>query len=201
MRLETTETIDVSREGLLVHRREDCDPSARVWVAFPFDTSAPAANQVEVPARIVRVEQDPIGGFRVALSLETPARPLPLAEGDERRKSIRSPFAAPIFIRRTGTPWPEESMTQDISEGGARFETAQIFAAGDIIHAMIPSGEWQKRGELTGRVMRVLAVTDAKGAGPITSVAVQWTQWGRPKNSKTSAQSPRALTPRPILKP
>ena len=188
MRLETTETIDVSREGLLVHRREECDPSTRVWVAFPFDASAPPATQLEVPARIVRVEQDSIGGFRVALCLENPPRALPLADADERRKSVRSSLALPIFIRRAGTPWPEESMTQDISDGGARFETTQIFAAGDTIHAMIPSGDWQKRGELTGRVVRVLAPADAKSVAPITSVAVQWTQSGHPKNPKTSAR-------------
>lgn len=201
MRLETTETIDVSREGLLVHRREECDLSGRVWVAFPFDASAPSTTQFEVPARIVRVVQDSLGGFRVALCLETPPRSMPLADGNERRKLVRSPLALPIFVRRTGTPWPEESMTQDISEGGARFETAQIFAAGDTIHAMIPTGEWQKRGELTGRVVRVLVPTDAKSAAPITSVAVQWTLWGHPKNSKASARSPLPAKPRPVLKP
>jgi PilZ domain len=201
MRLEVTETIDVSREGLLVHRREECEPACRVWVAFPFDSSAPSTNQMETPARIVRVQPDPIGGFRVALHLEAAPRALPLAPGDERRKSLRSPLALPIFVRRAGTPWPEESMTQDISDGGARFETSQIFAAGDTVHAMIPSGEWPKHGELTGKVLRVLSATDAKGFAALASVAVQWTKWGQLKVAKTTSRPGLPAKLRPILKP
>jgi PilZ domain len=200
MRLEVTETIDVSREGLLVHRREECNPSQHVWVAFPFDASSPATTQLEVPARIVRVQQDPIGGFRVALSLEMAPRALPTASGDERRKSVRSPLSLPIFVRRTGTPWPEESMTQDISDGGVRFETSQIFAPGDTLHAMIPSGDWPKRGELTGRVVRVVAAAD-QGFAPVASVAVQWTKWSQPRGAKTSARPSAPAAPRPTPKP
>lgn len=201
MRLETTETLDVSREGLLVLRREECEPSARVWVAFPFDASAPAAHQVEIPARIVRVEKDSVGGFKVALNLEITPRALPLAPGDERRKSARSSVSLPIFVRRSGTPWPEESMTQDVSDGGARFETCQIFAPGDALHAMIPSGEWPKRGELTGKVVRVVAMQDAKGFAPRSSVAVQWTKWGHGKDAKAQTRPSVPVMPRPILKP
>jgi PilZ domain len=201
MRLETTETLDVSREGLLVLRHDECEPSARVWVAFPFDASAPAATQVEVPARIVRVEKDSLGGFKVALSLEITPRALPMASGDERRKSVRSPVSLPIFVRRTGTPWPEESMTQDISDGGARFETSQIFAPGDALHAMIPFGEWPKRGELTAKVVRVVATPDTRGFAARSSVAVQWTKWGPAKDAKAQARSSIPLARRPVLKP
>ncbi len=45
MRLEITETTDVSRDGMLFHRGEPCDRMARMWVAFPFDPGAGAATQ------------------------------------------------------------------------------------------------------------------------------------------------------------
>jgi hypothetical protein len=54
MRLGVAETIDVSREGLLIRRDEPCNPLARVWVGYPFDPSA-ASIQPETPARIARV--------------------------------------------------------------------------------------------------------------------------------------------------
>ena len=133
MRLETTQTIDVSREGLFVLRAEPCELHTRVWVAFPFDSSVSMTGQPETPARVVRVEKAARGGCRVALHLELPPRVAPRPPGNERRSSPRIPFALPIFVRAAGAPWPEESMTQDISRGGARFLTARIFAEGDAV--------------------------------------------------------------------
>lgn len=186
MRLEITETVDVSREGMLFHRSESCDRSARMWVAFPFDPAAGAATQPETPARVVRVEPDADGGgYWVAVKFENTARAPKLDGVRERRSSERIPFALPIFVRVAGTPWPEEFMTQDISQHGARFETSHIYAPGDKILAKIPWGEWSKTGEVAGRVVRVETMEDSPGPAPaanpeegksalITSVAVEW---------------------------
>src|SRR5271156_4951392 len=97
MRLEATQTVDVSREGMLFHRKEPCDKLARVWVAFPFDPAAGAATQPETPARIVRVEPDTGGGYWVALRFESAARAAKPPFDSERRGSERIPFALPIF--------------------------------------------------------------------------------------------------------
>lgn len=185
MRLETAQTVDVSREGMLFHRNESCERLARVWVAFPFDPAAGAASQPETPSRIVRVEPDSGGGYWVALRFESTARTPKLPANQERRGSERIPFALPIFVRPAGTPWPEEFMTQDVSQHGARFETSHIYAAGDKVLAKIPWGEWSKAGEIAGRVVRVEAMEDVPGPAPvanpeagksamITSVAVEW---------------------------
>lgn len=190
MRLETAQTVDVSREGMLFHRNEPCDRRARVWVAFPFDPAAGAAAQPETPARITRVEPDATGGYWVALRFESIVRTPKPPDGRERRSSERIPFALPIFVRIAGTPWPEEFMTQDISEHGVRFETSNIYAAGDEVLAKIPWGEWSKTGEIAGRVVRVAAMEDAPGPAPaadpeagksamITSVAVEWLRPGK----------------------
>ena len=185
MRLEIAETIDVSREGLLIRRSEPCSPQARVWVAYPFDPSA-AAIQPETPARIARVQGGAKGGFYVGLQLQLPARESPRPAEDERRKSARFSFALPIFVRPAGSQWPEESMTQNVSNNGVRFETTRTYKVGETVRAKIPWGEWAKTGEILGRVVRVEGPAEApsetpNGASPqaaadlpLTSIAVAW---------------------------
>jgi PilZ domain len=184
MRLETTHTIDSAREGLLVRRAEPCEVAKRVWVAFPYD--AQAAVQAEIPAKVVRVERDLGGSFRVALKLEFSAwQPTPDSDV-EHRGEPRLRFALPIFVRPVGTPWPEESMTQDLSGSGVRFETAQVYEPGEDVLAKIPWGPWAERGEIQGRVTRVEMVEngprpDLNSDGErapgtfLTRVAVRWT--------------------------
>jgi hypothetical protein len=81
-------------------------------------------------------------------------------------------------------------MTQDISSTGARFETSHIYAAGEVVIAKIPWGEWSRAGEIPGRVVRVEAMDDVPGPAPqadpktgasaiFTAVAVQWTAEGK----------------------
>jgi PilZ domain len=197
MRLEVTETIDVSREGLLIRREEPCNPLARVWVAYPFDASA-AATQPETPARIARVQGGAKGGFYVGLQFQLPPRDSPRSANDERRRSARFSFALPMFIRPSDSFWPEESMTQNISNSGALFESARAYRAGETVLAKIPWGEWAKAGEISGRVVRVdspaESANDTTGgaaprAGPnptLTSVAVEWMKTAE-RNSEADA--------------
>jgi hypothetical protein len=196
MRLEVTQVVDASREGLLIRRMERCDPRARVWVVFPFDAGAATFVQTETPARVARVEPGADGGFYVGLHLELPGESAAPA-GKERRKSPRLRFALPIFVRPSGTPWPEESMTQDVSRGGLRFETRYAYTAGETVLAQVPCGEWANEGELIGRVLRVEALQDAPGAAAIAnsgaeadqvlaSVAVQWMGLGRTLDAETA---------------
>jgi len=203
MRLEITETIDVSREGLLIRRSEPCSPQARVWVAYPFNPSA-AAIQPETPARIARVHGGAKGGFYVGLQLQLPPRESPRSAEDERRKSSRFSFALPIFVRPAGSQWPEESMTQNVSNNGVRFETTRTYKVGEMVRAKIPWGEWAKTGEIPGRVVRVecpakrpsdtpdgaAAPAGSNGTGPVlTSVAVEWMNAERSSNAGAAKSS------------
>lgn len=185
MRLEVTQTLDASRDGLLIQRSEACEERARVWVVFPFDPGANDAAQPETPARVVRVEAEAGRGYRVALRFESPRTESTQAVERERRGESRIPLALPILVRHAETPWPGESMTQDISRSGARFETSRIYAVGDTVLAKIPCGEWSKTGEIAGRVVRVEAMEDLPGPAPLASpetgasaiftcVAVKW---------------------------
>jgi hypothetical protein len=187
LRLTATQTIDVSREGLLIHREEAFDVPSRVWVAFPYDPATGTAALPETPARVTRVESTTNGGFRIALRFEWPRRTSPGLPGQEHRGCSRIPFALPIFVRPLGTLWPEESMTRDISRSGAHFDTTHIYGLGDCVLARIPWGEWAKTGEIPGRVLRIEQVEDQPRPAPhadlvmgvggvLTSVAVQWTK-------------------------
>jgi len=196
MRLEITETIDVSRDGLLVRRSEPCVPRARVWVAYPFDPSA-AAIQPETPARVARVHGGAKGGFYVGLELQLPTRELVRSAENEHRRTARFSFSLPIFVRPSGSQWPEESMTQNVSNSGVRFETTQTYKVGEMVRAKIPWGEWAKTGEILGRVVRVegpAEAPDEMGNGaprqstvnlPLMSVAVEWMNTSR--NGDTDA--------------
>ncbi len=185
MRMETTHTLDVSRNGIRVQRNESCETGSRVWVVFPYDAASAAGVPPETPARVVRVESSSGAGYQVSLQLELPARTASRPADRERRACSRISFALPIFVRALGFPWPEESMTQDISRTGARFESAHIYSAGDAVLAKIPWGDWARAGEIPARIMRIENSVSPLSAAPLsdflagtsailTSVAVRW---------------------------
>ncbi len=154
---EVTETIDVSREGVLLRSREDSDVRmSRAWIVFPFNSLDVSAVQPETPARVVRVERCGDGEYRVGLRLEPAHRAsTSIPASGERRASQRVALCLPIFVRALGMPWAEETMTIDFSRGGARFETSRVYNVGEGVRAKIPWGEWQETGEVSGYVVRV----------------------------------------------
>jgi hypothetical protein len=185
MRMEITRTIDASRDGIRVPRNESCEVGSRVWVTFPFDANTLATAQPETPAHVVRVDHNSQRGFDVSLQLELPPRSEQRAKDNERRACARVTFAIPIFVRAAASPWPEESMTHDISRAGARFESAHMYTAGDAILAKIPWGEWERAGEIRARVVRVETKPVTPGPAPksnptlgmsgmLSSVSVKW---------------------------
>jgi PilZ domain len=187
LRLEIARTIDVAREGLLVQRSELCAPTARLWIAFPFDPATRSSVQPEISARVVRVEDKTEQGYRVALHLEVPPRDTLRPAGFDRRTHSRITFALPIFVRLASSHWPEESMTCDVSSAGASFETSRIYATGEEVFVKIPWGEWSRAGEIQGRVVRVGCSSDQSAPAPMadpeagisavmTRVSVQWTK-------------------------
>lgn len=196
MRLEVTQTIDVSRGGLLVQSKQRCQPGTRVWVAYPYDPAASPASHSETAARVVRVEPNPPGGttgnhnglaqtYRVALKLRLQRKAARIRSTVERRARARVYSAVPIFVRMANGRRHGEAMTQDLSRGGVRFETSDIYAVGECIRAQISFAEWAGDGEIAGRVVRVETIDDVSLPAPIaepglgksamyTSVAVKW---------------------------
>jgi PilZ domain len=74
-------------------------------------------------------------------------------------------------VRAANSPWPEESMTQDVSRAGARFESAQIYQAGDRVLAKIPWGDFEKSGEMNATIVRVEPAPIAPGPSPLANPA------------------------------
>lgn len=188
MRLEVTETIDVSREGVLLRSHERADAGlCRAWIVFPFDAADRSATDPEVPARVTRVEREPSGEYRIGLQLEPPRRSrgsFPAAS--ERRASPRVAVCLPILVRTDGMPWPEETMTRDFSRRGVKFDTSHVYATGEMVRAKIPWGEWAEAGEISGRVVRVEPIeeeTTARSAScnptVLGAVAVEWADVAR----------------------
>jgi len=174
---EAAQTLDVCRGGLLVYRREFCGVGAMVWVTLPFDSTL-ALTEPETPARVVRVKMTPAGGHLVALQFEAPPRRRDTAgaagrtfsgPATEHRRRERIRLALPIRVRPADSPWPEETMTVDISEAGALFCTTRLYAVGDTVHLTIPrgsfGGRWAAHKELRARVVRL-----EPGAGRTGSV-------------------------------
>jgi hypothetical protein len=161
MPLEITETIDVSREGVLLSCcQEPVAPGSRVWVVFPYDAAAIGTFEPETPARVVRVEHDARGECRVGLRLELHRENDSFPAGRERRAVPRVSVCLPIFVRAQGMPWPEEVMTHDFSWSGIRFETPHIYRLGETVRVKIPWGEWADAGEISARVVRIEASAD-----------------------------------------
>jgi hypothetical protein len=185
MRMECTHTLDVSRNGIRVQRNEPCESGSRVWVVLPFDPASGAGIPPETPARVVRVDSNNDAGYQVCLELELPSRISSRPADRERRACSRISFALRIFVRALGFPWPEESMTQNISRTGVRFESAHIDSAGDAVLAKIPWGDWARAGEIPARIVRVENCATPSSPAPLsnpladvsanlTSVAVRW---------------------------
>jgi hypothetical protein len=198
MRLESTHTVDVAREGISLHRTEPCEVHSCVWLAMPYNSKLASVVQPEIPARVVRVEKVSDGGFHVALRLPSTARISARPMGRERRAFPRTASALPIFVREGGSAWPEECMTQNIARGGARLETIHKHASGDTVFVKIPWGEWEQAGEIPARVMRVIPAeaspsadtqseSSASGtkAGALNTIAIHWD--GPAKSSKRAA--------------
>ena len=149
--VEVANTLDVCRGGLLFFRSEPCGLNAPVWVTFPYHADSPG-HPAESPAKVARVRQTSSGGYLVGIAFESRQPPQP-AEAN-RRSTERVPLAVPIRVRGRMSPWPEETMSQDLSTGGLRFHTSRVYAPGETVQVAIPYGAWSRSGEMAGRVVR-----------------------------------------------
>ena len=178
---EISETLDISRSGLLVPCSEAHDAGVPLWVTFPYDTSLDD-GQPEILAKVVRAAKARNGGSRtdaknarrvttkrmnrvsgsaVGLHFEMAAHPE--TNGNrrtremERRSSLRRPVALPIRVRPEHIPWFEEAMTVDVSARGLRFLSSRQYAVGERLLVSFESSvaaPWAGTGEFLSRVVR-----------------------------------------------
>ena len=134
--------------------------NARLWVTFPYSAETNEA-QPETAAHVVRVKTTPGRGQIVAIEFEKRERPSATAAAINRRSSQRMPLALPITVRYHDIPWPEHTMTQDLSTYGVLFRTPRQYSLGDVVCVSIPHGVWARRGEMEGHVVRIDSSVDA----------------------------------------
>lgn len=181
--LEASETVDVSRAGLLICRQEPCRVKAPLWVRFPFHAEA-RVTQPETLARVAHVKALAACGYLVGLAYEesedgspsahSPVRTAALGfapDKPERRSSTRVCLGLPVRARKADTRWPEETVTTDVSEMGVRFHSARFYALGDPVRVALTYlyDSWESAEELFGHVVRVEPLPDST----LDSVAVR----------------------------
>lgn len=163
---EVAETLDVCRGGLLVYRRDPAHVGSMLWATFPFDSSL-QLPQPEIPARVARVKDTPVGGHLVAIEFEAPLRHTAgtVATSLDRRRHERIPLALPVRVRLSDSPWPEETMTVDVSGDGVLFCTARLYSVDDLVYVNLPPGTiWSRSSstaEVPARVVRVVRRPDS----------------------------------------
>lgn len=152
--IEVSESLDVSRTGLLFYRTQAMPVNSRLWVMHPYSPEVPG-GQPETPARVVRVKTTPGGGQLVAVEFEFPRRGASSSAKHNRRKVERTTLALPLTVRRENVPWPEENMTHDVSQGGIAFRSPQQYSMGENVRVRVTYGPWAVAGELHARVVRL----------------------------------------------
>ncbi|HEY6945744.1 MAG TPA: PilZ domain-containing protein, partial [Candidatus Acidoferrum sp.] len=135
-KIELSETMNVSRGGLLLSSREFHAAGAPIWVTFPYDASLPD-GQPEMLGRVVRcitshrdghhmpVARDKIlfeAPFTLAIHFDGLAQAASNGNRERRepehRGSPRRLLAVPIRVRPEHIPWFEETMSLDFSPRG-----------------------------------------------------------------------------------
>ena len=160
-RIEQCETINASRGGLLVECYEGHGAGFPLWVTFPFDPDASAA-QPEVAARVVRssaASKDKAERWAVALEFDR-APGLPDRNGKSSalaKKNGARNIALPIRVRPPNMPWHEEAMTFEVAPGKVKFVTNREYAFGERLLISFDarsdapwSGDEEWEGEVTG---------------------------------------------------
>jgi len=156
--VEVTDTLDVSRGGALVYRSESCEAGALVWVTVPFQ--ADTNDQPEIAARVVRVKTTATGGHLLAIEFEQPKRAVRTVGHFNRRGAERMPLAMPVSVWMGNFPWPEETMTVDVSDGGMMFRSARHYELGEIVRV---AGKRAPLADGEARHARVVRIEELKG--------------------------------------
>lgn len=176
---EICETLNVSRDGILVPCKENHAAGVALWVTFPYDASL-RDGQPEVLAKVVRAANagEAVSQQGPAAALRFEIAPHRLSNGNghvravERRASPRRRLALPIHVRPGNMPWFEEAMTVDVSEEGLLFLSSREHEPG---HSLFVSFEpsaavpWSTGTEVVSVVVRVEPVPQS----PVLAVAIR----------------------------
>jgi hypothetical protein len=176
---EVCETLNASRQGILVPCQEPHAAGVSLWVAFPYDAALPY-GQPEMLARVVRSadaseassQHGPAAALRFLATSHRSSNGNGHHREFERRASPRCQLAWPIHVRPGNIPWFEEAMTADVSADGMSFLTSREYERGLQLFisfeptALVP---WPAGNEFCSVVVRVERVAQS----PSLTVAIR----------------------------
>jgi hypothetical protein len=176
---EVSRTSNASRGGLLIYSGQSRGEGSPVWVTFPYD-SENEALEPEIPGRVARCQLTAEGMYAIGIRFE---RRRSLFMRFDRRQNPRIPIAVLVRIMQTEcdssgesparppAPWPEETMTVDVSPTGFLFCSLRIYAADQCLSVSLPDGRCLEGSERRARVVRVAGL---KSDSPLTQVAAEF---------------------------
>ena len=162
---EITHTLDAGRGGLLIVSHDQRSEGSPVWATLPY-SSASAEAEPETPARVARCIAATTGGNFVGVAFDpfqAPANlramPAPPPKTPERRRHPRASLALCIRLTRANAPWPEETMTMNLSPTGLLFCSLRSYENGDrVIVSTFPSDSPSLAGKRRARIVRTAGI-------------------------------------------
>lgn len=174
LQTEVSQTRDTSRGGLLTTSAETRRVGAPLWITFPYHPEE-KMSAPEFPARVAHTHETSHGEHLVGIAFDS-RRGLgdkkPRSEDrrsgsfwrrakrvltgtQQRRKSERIAMALPMTVHRATTPWPDETISVNISSGGVVFSTLQLYESGEEIKVELPENRWVENRSRTARILRI----------------------------------------------
>lgn len=160
--VDVTQTVDVSRNGILFRTRLPYQLDTTVWLTMPYQVSA-GAHDLEFPATVVRIARMADGSGEIALRFHsaradewTPAygTSRESLRTNERRGKNRVRMTLPIRVRQEDAA--EESTTIDVSRTGVLFRSAQPYRIGQTVWVAMPYQPGARPEEVPARVVRIV---------------------------------------------
>jgi hypothetical protein len=155
-RTDQGETLNVSKDGLLLACSEAHGVGHPLWVTIPYDPQASGA-QPETLARVVRcspANEEKSSGWNVAMHFEGTAHGQTRANGsraaNKSQNGTGNKISLPIRVRPQHVPWHEDTMTLEVSRDKLKFVTNREYAFGQrLLVSFDVGGEapWSGDGE------------------------------------------------------
>ncbi len=162
--VEITNSLDVSRNGVLFRTRQPYTTNSTVWVTMPYHPEG-GRNNLEFPASVVRIDKADDEFAEIAVQFHSaradqmrPAYQAAPASGPQRSSNRRSNnrvrMTLPIRVRDRKAL--EESVTVDVSRTGVLFSSSRPYAVGEQVWVAMPYQPGAAPDEMPAQVIRTI---------------------------------------------
>lgn len=184
---EVTQTLDAGGGGTLISSCQSHQEGSHVWATLPYDARA-AATEAEIPGRVAHSKMTPAGTGLTGIAFDAQAVHSTdrLLKHADRRSQPRVPLALfvrvirrpdarrPVHFAHEFAPWPEDTMTVDVSPRGMLFCTLRAYEPDERLSIALPN---DRRSAVRERLARVVRVAESGSDSPLLNVAVEFLSW------------------------